>query len=217
MRASKQAAQQGVKAQQRTEGAGQQAVGPTRRPTSVRGQSSSETENRPTSELAGKSSSEAETIRPRELALERELGRDTVAAQAGRDAGLQVGTQRGRSRRSGRSGRSAAGRNAVRQVGTQCGRSGRMAAGRDTVWQVGLSAGAMKIGRVTQRPAREGWCLAWRGREQHGEVAAQSREVNADRSGNPATSSKRSALSLERSCIVRRNRCPVQRGRELFQ
>ena len=85
-------------------------------------------------ELAGKSSCEAETIRPRELALER------ARARRRRDAGWSGETQA-----------------RCRQVGTQRGRSGHSAAGR------------------------------------------AERRRDADKSGDPATSSERSALSLERS------------------
>jgi hypothetical protein len=41
---------------------------------------------------------------------------------------------------------------------------------------------SMQTGRATQRPARRGLHLAWRGREKHGEVDAQSREVGSSSS-----------------------------------
>ena len=65
----------------------------------------------------------------------RELGRDAGATQAGRV----------RRRR-------------------DAGKSGRSAAGRDAVRQVEQSAGATQTSRATQRPARRGRHLAWRGR-----------------------------------------------------
>ena len=85
-------------------------------------------------------------------------GRD-VAEAMGRGGGA---TQAGRVRRRG-----------------DAGRSGRSAAGRDTVRQVEQSAGATQTSRATQRPARRCRHLAWRGREQHGEVDAQLGEVGS--------------------------------------